>query len=36
MTLLGARDHIPAVGFALWLDRIGALRDGADSMRGPA
>ena len=22
LTLLGARDHIPAVGFALWLDRI--------------
>ena len=22
MTLLGARDRIPAVGFALWLDRI--------------
>ena len=22
LTLLGAQDHIPAVGFALWLDRI--------------
>jgi ATP phosphoribosyltransferase regulatory subunit len=22
LTLLGARDHIPAVGFSLWLDRI--------------
>ena len=22
MTLLGAKTHIPAVGFALWLDRI--------------
>lgn len=26
MTLLGAKDHIPAVGFALWLDRISNLR----------
>lgn len=26
MNLLGASDHIPAVGFALWLDRIEALR----------
>jgi ATP phosphoribosyltransferase regulatory subunit len=24
LTLLGARDHIPAVGFSLWLDRIEA------------
>ncbi|OLP58047.1 ATP phosphoribosyltransferase regulatory subunit [Xaviernesmea oryzae] len=24
MTLLGAADHIPAVGFALWLDRVEA------------
>lgn len=22
LTLLGAKDHIPAVGFSLWLDRI--------------
>ncbi|RVN77384.1 ATP phosphoribosyltransferase regulatory subunit, partial [Sinorhizobium meliloti] len=22
LTLLGAREHIPAVGFSLWLDRI--------------
>lgn len=29
MTLLGAREHIPAVGFALWLDRI-------ETARGPA
>ncbi|NLS00279.1 ATP phosphoribosyltransferase regulatory subunit [Rhizobium sp. P38BS-XIX] len=26
MTLLGAKDHIPAVGFALWLDRIETAR----------
>ncbi|MDO6962447.1 ATP phosphoribosyltransferase regulatory subunit [Rhizobium alvei] len=26
LTLLGAADHIPAVGFALWLDRIAALK----------
>lgn len=26
LTFLGARDHIPAVGFALWLDRIEAAR----------
>jgi ATP phosphoribosyltransferase regulatory subunit len=26
MTLLGAEDHIPAVGFALWLDRIETAR----------
>ncbi|MDB5524261.1 MAG: phosphoribosyltransferase, regulatory subunit [Rhizobium sp.] len=26
MTLLGAEDHIPAVGFSLWLDRIGQVR----------
>ncbi len=26
MTLLGAREPIPAVGFSLWLDRIGMLR----------
>jgi len=26
MTLLGASSHIPAVGFALWLDRIEAER----------
>jgi ATP phosphoribosyltransferase regulatory subunit len=26
MTLLGATDHIPAVGFSLWLDRIEAAR----------
>jgi len=29
LTLLGARDRIPAVGFALWLDRIAAAKDGA-------
>lgn len=29
MTLLGAQDHIPAVGFSLWLDRIEAARSGA-------
>jgi len=27
LTLLGAKDRIPAVGFALWLDRIEAARD---------
>jgi ATP phosphoribosyltransferase regulatory subunit len=26
LTLLGAADHIPAVGFALWLDRIDAVK----------
>ena len=26
MTLLGARDEIPAVGFSLWVDRIEAAR----------
>ena len=26
MTLLGAKEHIPAVGFALWLDRIETAR----------
>ncbi len=26
MTLLGAKEHIPAVGFALWLDRIDLAR----------
>lgn len=26
LTLLGAKDHIPAVGFALWLDRIETAR----------
>lgn len=26
LTLLGAADHIPAVGFALWLDRIEAVK----------
>ncbi|AXV14526.1 ATP phosphoribosyltransferase regulatory subunit [Neorhizobium sp. SOG26] len=26
MTLLGAREHIPAVGFSLWIDRIEAAR----------
>ncbi|WP_105418590.1 ATP phosphoribosyltransferase regulatory subunit [Neorhizobium sp. T25_27] len=26
LTLLGAREHIPAVGFSLWLDRIEAAR----------
>jgi ATP phosphoribosyltransferase regulatory subunit len=26
MTLLGAQDHIPAVGFSLWLDRLEAAR----------
>jgi ATP phosphoribosyltransferase regulatory subunit len=29
LTLLGAADPIPAVGFSLWLDRIQALRSGA-------
>ena len=29
LTLLGAKDHIPAVGFALWLDRIETARAGA-------
>lgn len=28
MTLLGAADHIPAVGFSLWLDRIESARKG--------
>lgn len=27
LTLLGAKDHIPAVGFALWLDRIEKARE---------
>ncbi|MFP5076026.1 ATP phosphoribosyltransferase regulatory subunit [Rhizobium sp. YIM 134829] len=36
MTLLGARDHIPAVGFALWLDRIAVLRGGQDLSEGRA
>jgi ATP phosphoribosyltransferase regulatory subunit len=27
LTLLGAKDHIPAVGFSLWLDRIQAARE---------
>ena len=27
LTLLGAADHIPAVGFSLWLDRIEAARE---------
>ncbi len=27
LTLLGAKDHIPAVGFSLWLDRIEATRE---------
>jgi ATP phosphoribosyltransferase regulatory subunit len=27
LTLLGAKDHIPAVGFALWLDRIEKTRE---------
>jgi ATP phosphoribosyltransferase regulatory subunit len=31
MTLLGARDPIPAVGFSLWVDRIEAARSGAGS-----
>jgi ATP phosphoribosyltransferase regulatory subunit len=26
LTLLGAKDHIPAVGFSLWLDRIESVR----------
>ncbi|MDE1993993.1 MAG: ATP phosphoribosyltransferase regulatory subunit [Rhizobiaceae bacterium] len=26
LTLLGAKDHIPAVGFSLWLDRIETVR----------
>lgn len=29
LTLLGAKDHIPAVGFSLWLDRIEAQKGGA-------
>ena len=29
LTLLGAADPIPAVGFSLWLDRIEALRSGS-------
>lgn len=29
LTLLGATDHIPAVGFSLWLDRIEAARRAA-------
>ena len=29
LTLLGAADTIPAVGFSLWLDRIQALRSEA-------
>ena len=29
MTLLGAKDTIPAVGFSLWLDRIEAARTSA-------
>lgn len=29
LTLLGARDHIPAVGFSLWLDRIEAAKGDA-------
>ncbi|WP_157016942.1 ATP phosphoribosyltransferase regulatory subunit [Mesorhizobium xinjiangense] len=28
LTLLGARQPIPGVGFSAWLDRIGALREG--------
>jgi ATP phosphoribosyltransferase regulatory subunit len=28
MTLLGAREPIPAVGFSLWLDRIEIVRAG--------
>ena len=27
LTLLGAENHIPAVGFSLWLDRIESARD---------
>nr|WP_316652678.1 ATP phosphoribosyltransferase regulatory subunit [uncultured Gellertiella sp.] len=36
LTLLGAESHIPAVGFALWLDRIGTARDASrgDLVRG--
>ncbi len=29
LTLLGAKDHIPAVGFSLWLDRIEATKGDA-------
>ncbi|MCO5733174.1 ATP phosphoribosyltransferase regulatory subunit [Rhizobium sp. SSA_523] len=29
LTLLGARDHIPAVGFSMWLDRIEKAKDAA-------
>jgi ATP phosphoribosyltransferase regulatory subunit len=28
LTLLGARDKIPGVGFSVWLDRIESLREG--------
>ncbi|MDI7864792.1 ATP phosphoribosyltransferase regulatory subunit [Rhizobiaceae bacterium n13] len=34
MTLLGATEHIPAVGFALWLDRIEAARADAAVRQG--
>lgn len=29
LTLLGAKDHIPAVGFSMWLDRIQKAKEGA-------
>lgn len=33
LTLLGASDHIPAVGFSLWLDRIERAREKAGGKR---
>ncbi|KQZ63387.1 ATP phosphoribosyltransferase regulatory subunit [Rhizobium sp. Root149] len=33
LTLLGAKDHIPAVGFSMWLDRIERSLEGASTRK---